>query len=71
VQFSYLIGVVPALMIGAIDDILAHLPRIRPVLRILIMGVIGFAAAHVGHGGEGALYVRLRRPRRDPIGGRQ
>jgi DNA-nicking Smr family endonuclease len=25
--------------------------------------VLGFAAAHVGHGGEGALYVRLRRRR--------
>jgi DNA-nicking Smr family endonuclease len=25
--------------------------------------VVGFAAAHVGHGGEGALYVRLRRRR--------
>jgi DNA-nicking Smr family endonuclease len=25
--------------------------------------VIGFEAAHVGHGGEGALYVRVRKPR--------
>jgi DNA-nicking Smr family endonuclease len=25
--------------------------------------VLGFGAAHVGHGGEGALYVRLRRKR--------
>ncbi len=25
--------------------------------------VVGFEDAHVGHGGEGALYVRLRRPR--------
>ena len=25
--------------------------------------VIGFEAAHVGHGGEGALYVRVRRVR--------
>ena len=24
--------------------------------------VIGFEPAHVGHGGEGALYVRIRRP---------
>jgi DNA-nicking Smr family endonuclease len=31
-----------------------------PVLRDL---VIGFAAAHGSHGGEGALYVRLRRRR--------
>jgi DNA-nicking Smr family endonuclease len=26
--------------------------------------VVGFEDAHVGHGGEGALYVRLRRPAR-------
>ena len=25
--------------------------------------VVGFEDAHIGHGGEGALYVRLRRPR--------
>jgi DNA-nicking Smr family endonuclease len=25
--------------------------------------VVGFEEAHIGHGGEGALYVRLRRPR--------
>jgi DNA-nicking Smr family endonuclease len=31
-----------------------------PEFRLL---VVGFDAAHVGHGGEGALYVRLRRPR--------
>jgi DNA-nicking Smr family endonuclease len=32
------------------------LPEFRPL-------VVGFDAAHVGHGGEGALYVRLRRAR--------
>ncbi len=32
------------------------LPQFRPL-------VVGFEDAHVGHGGEGALYVRLRRPR--------
>jgi DNA-nicking Smr family endonuclease len=25
--------------------------------------VVGFEEAHIGHGGEGALYVRLRRAR--------
>jgi DNA-nicking Smr family endonuclease len=25
--------------------------------------IVGFEDAHIGHGGEGALYVRLRRPR--------
>ena len=24
--------------------------------------VVGFEEAHIGHGGEGALYVRVRRP---------
>src|SRR4249920_3361127 len=50
VQYSYLIGVVPALMVGAVDDILFHLPRIRPVLRMLIMGVIGFVVAELTYG---------------------
>jgi len=31
-----------------------------PEFRLL---VVGFEDAHIGHGGEGALYVRLRRPR--------
>ncbi len=25
--------------------------------------VVGFETAHIGHGGEGALYIRIRRPR--------
>ena len=33
-----------------------HAPELRRL-------VLGFEAAHVGHGGEGALYVRLRRAR--------
>jgi len=32
-----------------------RLPEFRPY-------VIGFEAAHVGHGGEGALYLRIRKP---------
>jgi len=32
------------------------LPEFRPF-------VVGFESAHVSHGGQGALYVRLRRPR--------
>ena len=32
------------------------LPQFRPL-------VVGFEDAHIGHGGEGALYVRLRRTR--------
>lgn len=44
-QYSYLFGLVPALMIGAIDDILYHVRRIGPVMRVLIVGLAGFTAA--------------------------
>lgn len=44
-QYSYLFGLIPALMIGAIDDILYHVRRIGPVLRMLIVGLAGFTAA--------------------------
>ena len=52
-QYSYLFAIVPALMIGAIDDILWHIKRIRPVLRILIVGLIGFAASELLYGSRG------------------
>ena len=53
-QYSYLFGIVPGLMIGAIDDILLHLPRIRPMLRMLIVGAIGFVAAELLYGSRGS-----------------
>ena len=52
-QYSYLFGVVPALMIGAIDDILFHVQRIKPAVRVLIMGAIGFAVAELLYGSRG------------------
>jgi uncharacterized membrane protein YeaQ/YmgE (transglycosylase-associated protein family) len=52
--FSYLFGIVPGLMLGAVDDILLHLPRIRAVLRMLIVGVIAFAAAEFMYGSRGS-----------------
>ena len=52
-QYSYLFGIVPALMLGAIDDILLHVRRIGPVVRMLIVGVIGFAAAELLYGSRG------------------
>ena len=44
-QFAYLFGIVPALMIAAVDDILFHVRRISWVTRMLIVGAIGFALA--------------------------
>ena len=52
-QYSYLFGIVPALMIGAIDDILYHVRRISPTLRICIMGAIGFAVSELMYGSRG------------------
>jgi hypothetical protein len=50
-QFAYLFGIVPALMIGAVDDILFHVRRIGWVTRMLIVGAIAFAMAELIYGG--------------------
>ncbi len=52
-QYSYLFGLLPALMLGAVDDIVFHIKRIGPHLRLLIVGVIGFAAAGLLYGSRG------------------
>jgi hypothetical protein len=52
-QYSYLFGIVPCLMIGAVDDILFHVRRLGWVVRILIVGVIAFFAAELLYGSRG------------------
>ncbi|WP_024506234.1 DUF5413 family protein [Bradyrhizobium sp. ARR65] len=52
-QFSYLFGILPSLMLGAVDDILWHVKRIRPALRVLLVGLIGFVAAELMYGSRG------------------
>ncbi len=52
-QYSYLFGVLPALIMGAVDDILFHVRRIGWVVRMLIVGVIAFAAAEFLYGSRG------------------
>ena len=52
-QYSYLFGILPALMIGAVDDILFHVKKIRPVVRMLIVGAIAFTAAELLYGSRG------------------
>jgi hypothetical protein len=51
-QFAYLFGVVPALMMAAVDDILLHIRRISWVVRLLIVGAIAFATALLIYGGQ-------------------
>ena len=52
-QYSYLFGVLPALMLGAVDDVLFHVKRIGPVARMLIVGAVGFIAAELLYGSRG------------------
>jgi hypothetical protein len=52
-QYSYLFGILPALMLGAIDDILVHVKRIGPVARMMLVGVAGFIAAELLYGSRG------------------
>ena len=53
-QYTYLFGILPALAIAAVDDILYHVRKINPTLRMLIVGAIAFAAAELLYGGRGA-----------------
>ena len=53
-QYSYLFGILPVLMIAAVDDIVFHVKRISPVVRMLMVGVIAFAAAEFLYGSRGA-----------------
>lgn len=52
-QFSYLFGILPALMIGAVDDILFHVKKIGPPLRTLLVGLIAFFAAALTYASRG------------------
>jgi predicted ribosomally synthesized peptide with SipW-like signal peptide len=52
-QYSYLFGIVPMLMLGAIDDILYHVRRIAPAVRMLSVAAIGFATSSLLYGSRG------------------
>ena len=53
-QYAYLFGIVPCLMIGAVDDILFHVRRLNWKVRVLIVGVIAFSAAELLYGSRGS-----------------
>jgi hypothetical protein len=52
-QYSYLFGILPALMMGAVDDILFHVKRIGPVARMLCVGALAFVGAELLYGSRG------------------
>ena len=53
VQYSYLFGILPALMLGAVDDILFHVKRIGWRVRLLIVGAVAFIVAELLYGSRG------------------
>ena len=50
VPYNYLFGFIPALMMGAVDDILFHVRKIAPVLRMVLTGLVAFAATAILYG---------------------
>jgi hypothetical protein len=52
--YTYLFGIVPALMIASIDDILFHVRRLNWMARVLIVGLIAFFAAALLYGSRGS-----------------
>jgi hypothetical protein len=52
-QYSYLFGILPILMFAAVDDILFHVKRIGPVVRMLGVGAVAFIAAALLYASRG------------------
>lgn len=52
-KYSYLIGVGPALLLGAFDDILDRVWHIYPICRIAVLGLAGFFVGEALHGLRG------------------
>lgn len=48
--YSYLFGFIPAAMTGAVDDILFHIKRIGPNLRLFLTGAFAFATTLILYG---------------------
>jgi hypothetical protein len=53
-QFSYLFGILPAMIFAAVDDIVWHIRWISAVMRMLLIGALAFFAAAILYGGRGA-----------------
>jgi Family of unknown function (DUF5413) len=53
-QYSYLFGILPVLIIAAVDDILSHVRKIVPVMRMLLVGAVAFVATEFVYGSRGA-----------------
>lgn len=52
-QYSYLFGILPTLILAAVDDILCHIRQINAVFRMLMSGAVGFLFAEFLYGSRG------------------
>lgn len=52
-QYSYLFGLLPVLIIAAVDDILCHVRKINFVVRMAMTGAVGFMASNLLYGSRG------------------
>lgn len=53
-QYSYLFGILPMLIIAAVDDIFVHVKKIGPMSRMLLVGAIAFIATEFIYGSRGS-----------------
>jgi len=53
-QFSYLFGILPAMIFAAVDDIVWHVKWISAAMRMLLVGALAFFGAAIMYGGRGA-----------------
>ena len=53
-QYSYLFGILPALMLTAVDDILFHVKRIGWVARLLLVGAVASIATELLYASRGS-----------------
>ena len=53
-QYSYLFGILPALMLAAVDDILFHIKRIGWVARLLLVGAVASIATELLYASRGS-----------------
>jgi hypothetical protein len=53
-QFSYLFGILPIMIVAAVDDIVSHVRWINAIMRLLMVGVMAFFATAILYSGRGA-----------------
>ena len=53
-QFTYLFGLIPALILAALDEVLLHVRRLPTAGRIAIIGILAFFTTAILYGSKGS-----------------